>query len=93
MTNNNQTNIFHSALTATDQFQDESFVLPDLDLNYDPAFIQTSPTTSTAPYKLTPCRQPICRPKGAAQSATSFKKKVTPIKELNSRSHIKLVQK
>ena len=61
---NNQTDVFHSALTATDQFQDESFVLPDLDLNHEQAFIQTSPTTSTAPFKLTPCKQPVGRPKG-----------------------------
>ena len=77
MTYSNQTNVFHDALTAIDQFQDNSYELPELDLNHEQAFIHTSPTTSTAPFKLSACKNPVGRAKGGAQSLTSFKKKLT----------------
>ena len=77
MAYSNKTDVFHSALIVPDQFQDDSYELPDLNLNQEQAFIHTSPTTSAAPFKITPCKFPVGRAKGGAQAATSFKKKVT----------------
>ena len=77
MANSNKTDVFHSALIVPDQFQDDSYELPDLNLNHEQAFIHTSPTKSAAPFKITPRKFPVGRAKGGAQAATSFKKKVT----------------
>ena len=75
MAYSNKTDVFHSALIVPDQFQDDSYELPGLNLNHEQAFIHTSPTTSAAPFKITPCKFPVGRAKGGAQAATSFKKK------------------
>ena len=46
-------------------------------ITHEEAFIHTSPTTSAAPFKITPCKFPVGRAKGGSQAATSFKKKVS----------------
>jgi len=74
MAYSNKTDVFHSALNVPDQFQDDLYELPDLNWNHEQAFIHTSPTTSAAPFKITPCKFPVGRAKGGAQAATSFKK-------------------
>ena len=51
MAYSNQTYVFPSAPTVPDQFQDDSYESPDLNLNHEEAFIHKSLTTSSSSWQ------------------------------------------